>query len=533
MSNEVSEHYEIELPTETLVDLSSGPADSVPDGAIPDADGPDYDSKVKKLTFRRERGTTVDPDRIFRSYNDGEVFEVGEGPSSAQLRKMIKSDGQARQLASALKLPVKGANYDIVPHEDDSGEADFIRFALEAPSFMGGMTTPFKLILGQIANGIIERRAHFEKVWKRIPYGQYKNKVAFHKLAFRPASSCTMLTDKNGSFAGFKQRVPRERDIQEVKYRPNKAYVYIHGADEDPILGTTAFETAYRDYENKKKIKFFFFAFLENVAFPRTKVIYKEDDETGTALDDLLAKAKKFGRMGIIGLGPQEEIEPYESVRTTRDYQLALEYLDNQMAKSCMAQFLDLGTQGERGSYALSKDKSTFFYNSLESTLDEIAESINQYIIADLIYFNFGPEAAYPKLVFKPIEDETLQDSLDIFKAVIAANQPNIVPGFMAQLMEKVTLGLELNIDKVKKPDPEDIAEIIKTIPAATPRAIDEPQPEMAAGIAAGVAGKDQAKADLKAQADKEKAETKNRRPAPSRGSGTPRSGGYPRAKKA
>lgn len=499
--SEIKEHYEVALPDEDIV--RDGEVQAVLDLSTSEEDFFDDPKRGRGVTFRAERGTALDSNRLFRSFKDGEVFEANDGgPDPKDIARMIRTDGQARQLCSALKLPVKAAKYDIVKSEGDSGEADFIRHCLESPARMGGMTTPWKTVLAQIAQGIIMRRSHFEKVYQRIPFGEYKNKISLKKLAVRPASTCTMVADENGSFGGFKQRVLKGQEMREITYKPNKSFVYIHGADEEPILGTTAFETAYRDYQNKLKVKFFYFAFLENVAFPRTTVKYLEDDETGVALDELLAKAKKFGRMGIIGLGPNEEIEPYESQRTTRDYQLALEYLDWQMAKSCMAQFLDLGTSGERGSYALSKDKSSFFFNSIEAMLDEIASAINMYIINDLVYFNFGPEAAYPKLVFKPIQDETLTDALDIFKSIIGANQPQVTPGFLAQIMEKVALGMELDIEKVKDPDENDIQGIEDLIPAPQPRAINEPQPEMADGVAEG----------MKAQEDKASLEKDNAR---------------------
>lgn len=416
-------------------------------------------------TRKYEVGTAYDATRIFRDPTDQTVFELGDRPSARDLYTMINSDAQAHQLAKAARLPIKIAKWEFLKGEGDTGERDFIEYALHASAKQGGMTTPFRQIIGQISNALIYRFQAFEKVWKVSDREPYKNKVILHKLGWRPTTTCMLRTDKNGSFNGFQQVAYKGNEYKKVNFDPKRSFVYINGADEQPQVGTSSFETIYKAYLNKLKVSFFYFAFLENVAFPRTMVKSLNDDPEELAA--LLDKTRQLSHQGIIGLYSHEEMTPYESQRTTRDYQNALEYLDWQMAKAMLAQFLDLGTTGERGSYALSRDKSEFFFNSIEAVLHDIEEAINNYIIADLIQYNYGVNASYPRIRFRPLNDEAADAVLETYRQVIMANSPNVTPTFMLQLMNRVEDILQLEIDPMAEYDAETLRQIQETIPTA------------------------------------------------------------------
>src|SRR5918993_3188776 len=128
------------------------------------------------------------------------------------------------------------------------------------------MTTAFDTVLSQIAYGVVTRRAFFEKVWKL----DEKGRAVYHKLAWRPASTCSVRADKtNGSFAGFIQRGVKGDQSFEKTFDPSKSFVYIHNADIAPLVGATPFDTVYKDHKQKVKVKFLYYSFLENVAYPK------------------------------------------------------------------------------------------------------------------------------------------------------------------------------------------------------------------------------------------------------------------------
>ena len=413
-----------------------------------------------------EVGTALDFNRQYRDQGQfGEILSIDDRPSVQDIWNMIGNDAQAHQLFTALKLPLKSVEFDILAGEGDKGERDFVEWALNATARQGGMTTPMRTVVSQMGNALAFRIAPFEKVWRVVEEGEYKGFHTLHKLGYRPPSTVSIRSDENGSFNGFIQRAYKGNKYKTIVVAPEKSLVYIHNFDVAGLNGMTAFDTVYKNYINKLKVSFFYFAFLENVAFPRTLVKVAGDDPE--ELQGLLDKARMLATQGILGLYDTETIESYESQRNTRDYQSALEYLDWQMAKSVLGQFLDLGTSGERGSYALSKDKSSFFYNALEAVLLDISEAINNYVIADLAQYNYGHDAAFPRIRFKPLNDETADAVLETYRQIIMANTPNVTPTFMLQLMKRVEEILGLELDPLAEYSDEEYMEILKTIPTA------------------------------------------------------------------
>lgn len=420
----------------------------------------------EELTRKRkyESGTAYDPDRIYKSF-DSTIWERDEIATPADIWYMTKRDSQVRQLASGIKVPLKRAGKEIVASDGDSGEKDFIEYNLFAPYHMGGMSVPLNTVLGQISTAVVYKRAHFEKVFRLQKDGKYKGKVMLHKLAYRPPNTCKMRSDENGSFNGFKHWAHKDGKTLERTYSPDKAFVYVNMSDENPLLGASAFENVYQNWKDKRKVLFFYLAFLENVAFPKTVVTAAEEDPDELAF--LVKKAKNFGHQGIMGKYPQEEVETFESTRNTRDYQSAIEYLDWQMSKAAMMQFMDLGTNDERGSLALSQDKSSFFYDAAQAVLEEIGEAFNEYVIAPLVRYNFGENAAPPKMRFKPIQDKQGEAIIDLFKQIMASPAPNVTPPFILRLMNRVENILDLEIDPTADYDEETLELIKETIPTA------------------------------------------------------------------
>lgn len=413
-----------------------------------------------------EVGTALDFNRQYRDQGQyGEILAIDNRPSVKEIFDMIGVDAQALQLFTALKLPLKSVEFEVLAGEGDRGEREFVEWALNATARQGGMTTPIRTVVSQMGNALAFRVAAFEKVWRVVEDGRYKGFHTLHKLGYRPPTTVTLRSDENGSFNGFIQRAYKGNRYKTVVVAPEKSLAYIHNFDVAGLTGMTPFDTVYKNYLNKLKVSFFYFAFLENISFPRTLVKVAGDDPE--ELQALLDKARMLASQGILGLYDTETIESYEAQRNTRDYQNALEYLDWQMAKSVLGQFLDLGTSGERGSYALSKDKSSFFYNALEAVLLDIRETLNNYVLADLAQYNFGKNAAFPSIRFKPLNDETADAVLETYRQVIMANTPNVTPTFMLQLMKRVEEILGLELDPLAEYSDEEYLEILKTIPTA------------------------------------------------------------------
>jgi len=110
---------------------------------------------------------------------------------------------------------------------------------------------------------------------------------------------------------------------------------------------------------------------------------YRSGDAAGAALPF----GAKLQLQGVIGNLP--------------DANVAIRYHDEQIARSTLAHFLNLGTQ--TGSWALGSTFADFFTMSLQTLAQQVADTANQHIVEDLVDINFGPDEIAPRIVFDEI----------------------------------------------------------------------------------------------------------------------------------
>ena len=390
---------------------------------------------LKKILLG-EQGTVFDGQTLFRLPATGEVPDYSI-PTTRDLRHMIQTETQMRGLSSAIRLPLQSAKWEIHPADDDKGEAEDVRKMLSRSPREEGLQTPMELVLGQMATATWMRKAYFEQVWARG-----KNGVYLQKLAFREPLGCRIIADEQGNLQGFWQYATGKGRIP---FTGNKAFVYIHGQNEMPLNGVSIFDAAYQEYKNKQKVKFLTFEFLQEVSFPRRNGQY-----TGTDLPGLKAYAKKLAnweRKGVLVRSADELLEAYQPNRTTDLYSTILDYLDAQMARSVLVQFLQLGTmgRGSRGSQSLSVDQTDFYLKSMEAVLTDEAAAFTNGPISDYVYAKYGNAAAFPTLGFAPLQDDKKSVIVDAWTQALS-KRDSLPKAMLEQIDEHFasTAGLEL-----------------------------------------------------------------------------------------
>lgn len=89
---------------------------------------------------------------------------------------------------------------------------------------------------------------------------------------------------------------------------------------------------------------------------------------------------------------------------TLPDTDAPIRYHDEQIARSVLAHFLNLGT--ETGSWALGSTFADFFTQSLNAGAQQIRDVVQQHVIEDLVDLNWGKDEPAPRLRFEPIGKE-------------------------------------------------------------------------------------------------------------------------------
>lgn len=439
-----------------------------------------------------EVGTAVDQyDRVFLRFDDGKIF-VPDQVTPRKLDRMLEVDGKAKSIEQVLTLLLRGAKHRIEPREGDSGQRDFVSEVLSRPANAGGMATPFKLVIAQAINACLYRRAFFEKVWR-----YQDGRLVYDDVAYRPPASCELrYNEKRGRFEGFRQYVgdgsehPGADEEGKVWIKPEKAFVFVYGRHRKPITGVSDLDTVYALWETKQKIRFLWATFLENQTMPKAIAKHTNDDAAETRKFAKTVATLKGG--GVVGIGPNQSVEAFESSNSAGEvFGDAMRFLDSEMSGSVLAGFTDLTSAAAsgRGSFALSSDQSDFFLQSRQAVLDELAEAIASYLIADLVRWNFGIAAPVPKFSFEPLLHEHAEKAIEMLQN-LAGQERQLVPReFLDMLIEKVAAYMGLDVDRVAKAIKERQAQVptdpAQQLAAGVKAAADIVQRQQAATVAA------------------------------------------------
>lgn len=411
----------------------------------PSAGRGSVDEEIKKLAFEMERGSSFRlMDTLFGEYDSGSVFEYDF--SSLDTRKALEKDGKLSCIEQALTLPILSAGWRLVPAEGGEKVAEELETFLRMGALEGGMQTPFNMVIAQATSARAYRKAFFEKV-----YREEDGKVFYDKIAYRPPETCRIARDpRTGAYKGFRQTPVRQgtpslTQTNDIDVTPPYAWVHINGMRRNPLSGVSDLQVPLWAHETKMKILYLWTTFLATQAEPRLMT-------SGGDPEDAARRLAALRGGGVVGLPNGVEARVLESNGTAaQSFQDMINYLDTQMSASVLAGFTDLasGATGT-GSYALSQDQSDFFVQSLEAYSTELAESITHNVIGDLVVFNHGRKAKFPRFEFEPLADGDIDRCITLLQA-LAPGQSVLPFEFLEELTMKTATYLEMDESKIRE----------------------------------------------------------------------------------
>lgn len=397
-----------------------------------------------------ELGSSFDEETLlFQGFQDGGVFNYDTQDINDK-DDMLKIDGKAETLVNALTLPIRNARWSVQKGSAESKTQTFIDYALNEPANNGGMSTPMNTVIAQMLMAIVYRKSYHEKVLT-VAEVNNRSRVIYKKLGWRPPKTCTIVRDKKyGDFMGFRQMPIRYEDTEEIYVPTKRALVYIHGQHRNPMEGKSDLDIAHWCYITKQKIRFLWYQFLEGQSLPKT-IVTARDELTA---DAAAKKVVKLRSGGVVGLTDGVTATPLESSgRGASQFKEALQWLDGEASGSVLAGFTDLGAGAVSGtgSFALSKDQTDFFLMSRQAVARELADTLNQFMIPDLVRYNFGPKAKSPQFEFGPIAEDDAQMAIALLQATAQSPNQVLPKEFMDELIERVAGLLGLNTQIVRQ----------------------------------------------------------------------------------
>lgn len=401
--------------------------------------------------------------------SDDELYEIANwsndgGPTIRQLIAMRRLDGQARALFRLMTLPMRAAlkNAEFVAAEGGDAEAEFMDRVINLPPSQGGMTVTFHRFMDYLLGGLFEGFSAFEKVFWVPKYGPLKGKITLKKLAHRPSDTVTFVADKNGSFAGFRQRTNFAGKTIDAYIDPRYAFYYAAQEAERRFYGVSFFQSAFPHYDAKVRLYY-----TAHVAAQRAAV----GTRIGTVPQNASRSAKSEFQSALANLSVAQWLMTPEGFKVeslneggSYDFLGLINHHNHMMSQSILAGFFDKDTGGgknEGGSLVnFAQPGDDMFVLMLRAIMDDIANQINHYIVPQLIDFNFHG-SKYPTFTWGKLTDEQRAAISATFDKLATAGSGLLAsPEFLRALEKNVAedMGLDIDWDEVEAREAEEAA---------------------------------------------------------------------------
>lgn len=322
--------------------------------------------------------------------------------------QMVREDSQVAAVLRAVTLPIRRTQYRIDPGAASEEVVKLVAEDLGLP------------VLGDDPRRFPRRRSqsfswpdHVRQALLQLRYGHMffeqvydvsSGMARLSKLSPRmPRTIYSLNVAPDGGLISIEQMSPSiGSGAMTVTIPINRLVVYVNEMEGANWTGTSLLRPAYKHWLIKDRL-----IRVQAQAIDRNgmgiPVYTGAEEKNGEDMDAGLAVATSIrsgdnsgtaipagstlGLMGVTGTIPSA-MEP-------------INYHDQQIARAMLAHFLNLGTQSSSatGSYGLGSQFADFFAMSLQTIADQICDVASQHVVNDLVTFNYGEDAATPRIV--------------------------------------------------------------------------------------------------------------------------------------
>lgn len=319
--------------------------------------------------------------------------------------RMRRSDAQAASVLRAVTLPVRRTTWSIdqgaASDEVAQFVADNLGLSLSGTDPVEASRTRDRFSwsehLSQALMMIVYGHAFFEQVYRIGDDGRAR----LRKLAPRlPHTISQINVALDGGLESIEQYGTVVHDTGPVKIPVDRLVAYIHDREGGNWIGQSLLRPAYKHWLIKDRLLRVQAQTIERngMGVPiYTATPDGEDFEAGK----LLATQFRSGESAGGAIPYEAKLELTGVSGTLPDASVAIRYHDEQIGRSVLAHFLNLGTQ--TGSWALGTTFADFFTMSLQTLAQQVADVATQHVVEDLVDLNFGPDEPAPRITFQEI----------------------------------------------------------------------------------------------------------------------------------
>ena len=347
-------------------------------------------------------------------FQDDEETPELRWPESVKVYGRMSKDSQVLSVSSAVSLPIRSTGWYVEPNGADAEIVAFVAEDLGLPVRGMGVQPPvrtrdrfsFSEHLDIALDALIYGHAVFEQVYRIDDQGR----AHLRKLAERPQWTISDWKIANDGGLVEVEQYPIGQILPQT-IPVERLVVYATRKRGGAWVGQSILRAAYKPWLLKDLV---------------LRIQAQVADRNGLGIPTYIAPPLPAGLMGdqaeqwlnaqvVAGQKLAEELRAGENagaslangaslesrgvVGSLPDLDKQIRYYDEQIARGALANFLSLGGENSRGSFALGETFENFFQQSLQATAQAIATTFNQHVVEDLVDINWGPETRAPKVV--------------------------------------------------------------------------------------------------------------------------------------
>jgi len=330
--------------------------------------------------------------------------------------KMRRSDPQVRKIMAAIYGPIKAADFTVEPASIEPRD-------IEAAALMDHILfrdIPFKKkILNEILTFLPHGYSAFEVVHENRINKEFGPYTGLNCLGFRNQTTLTewKVDAKTSALQWVKQKVSGDNEL-EVEIPKDNLLLFINEQEGDDN-GFPLLRPLYGPYKRKLITETLKMIGIEKFAIGTpTLTVPKDVKPTDVEYIEAIRVLNMFvsghdaylafPEGWLMDLHGNDGFDPMK-------LEDSIKREDEKMAGAILATFLELGTGGNGGAFALGENLEKFFSNVVNSFAKVITDTINTELIPNLMALNYGDEFEnFPAMKCSGINDRVGKELMEI-----------------------------------------------------------------------------------------------------------------------
>jgi len=336
--------------------------------------------------------------------------------------KMRRSDAKIAMILSAVKSPIKRAEFKIQSFDRDNPE--MVRHAeLVSHCIFDAMDKRWTTTLNEILSLVDFGYSLFERVHENvIGDPRFGNFTRLKTLAFRSQRTIDFwnVNQFTGELESVRQLSFGDAQNTDALLPAKFLNIFTLNKEGDNYEGISMLRPAYGAWLRKRTYQKLMAIGIEKFAVPTPTLKVPKGKESSTEFTTAKKVLKRYvsHQQQYITMPAGWDIEFTQTNFDAGKVQLAIDAENTEMVNASLANFLELGQSGS-GSYALSTDLSDFFLSSLDYISSGIiCEEFNDSIIPELVDLNFGKQVDYPFMTCTGITDKMGKELAEVLAAL-------------------------------------------------------------------------------------------------------------------